>query len=287
MQLSQQQLESYQKNGFLILENYFSYAELNIIKAELPRLFAEDTPRRILERSGAVRSIFAPHITNKVFWYLARLSRLVEPVKQILGSEVYIHQYKVNAKVALEGEQWEWHQDFLYWHKEDNMPTDRVLSVVLFLQDVNDFNSPMLVIPGSHKKGMIDLMPHEKFRSRESTQDNISQNEPGWISTLTADLKYKIDKDILAKLVEESNIFAVKGSAGFVLLFHANLLHASAGNLSPWDRFSVFITYNSVENTLGEVEKPRPEFIAHRNFRPVESLSDSALLEMDCYQKIR
>ena len=51
MQLSQQQLESYQKNGFLILENYFSYAELNIIKAELPRLFAEDTPRRILERS--------------------------------------------------------------------------------------------------------------------------------------------------------------------------------------------------------------------------------------------
>src|SRR5512147_1848886 len=98
MQLSEQQLETYQKNGFLILENYFSHTELDIIKAELPRLFAEDTPRRILERSGAVRSIFAPHTTNRIFWYLARLPRLVEPAKQILGSEVYIHQYKVNAK---------------------------------------------------------------------------------------------------------------------------------------------------------------------------------------------
>jgi ectoine hydroxylase-related dioxygenase (phytanoyl-CoA dioxygenase family) len=286
MQLSQQQLESYQKNGFLILENYFSHTELDIIRAELPQLFAEDTPRRILERSGAVRSIFAPHTTNKVFEYLARLPRLVEPVKQILGSEVYIHQYKVNAKVALEGDQWEWHQDFLYWHKEDNMPIDRVLSAVLFLQDVNDFNGPMLVIPNSHKKGMIDLMPHENFRSRESTQNDISQNKPDWISTLTADLKYKIDKDTLAKLVEENNIFAVKGSAGFVLLFHGSLLHASAGNLSPWDRFSVFITYNSIENTLGEVENPRPEFIAHRDFKPVKSLSDSALLEMDSPKRL-
>lgn len=286
MQLSEQQLETYQKNGFLILENYFSHTELDIIKAELPRLFAEDTPRRILERSGAVRSIFAPHTTNRIFWYLARLPRLVEPAKQILGSEVYIHQYKVNAKVALEGDQWEWHQDFLYWHKEDNMPTVRVLSAVLFLQDVNDFNGPMLVIPGSHKKGMINLMPHEKFRPRESTRNDIYQNKPSWTSTLTADLKYKIDKDILARLVEENNIFSVKSTAGFVLLFHGNLLHASAGNLSPWDRFSVFITYNSVENTLGEVEKPRPEFIAHRDFRTVESLSDRALLEMDCHQNI-
>jgi ectoine hydroxylase len=174
----------------------------------------------------------------------------------------------------------------LYWQKEDNMPTDRVLSAVLFLQDVNDFNSPMLVIPSSHKKGMIDLMPHERFCSRESTQDDISHNQPTWISTLTADLKYKIDKDTLAKIVEENSIFAVKGTAGFVLLFHGSLLHASAGNLSPWDRLSVFITYNSVENTLGEVEKPRPEFIAHRDFRTVESLSDRALLEMNCHQDI-
>ncbi len=264
MILKKQQLNSYHKNGFLIIENQFSPEEIALLKREMTKIAAIDRPGRVLETSGAVRTVFAPHSCNQFFQTLAQVPRLIEPAQQILKSEVYIHQYKLNAKVAFNGERWEWHQDFLYWHKEDSMPEPRALNVVVFLEDVNDFNGPLLVIPGSHRKGMIDLEP----------------NQSGWKSTLTSDLKYKINKQILTELLEDSNIFAIKGKAGFVLLFHCNLFHASASNLSPWDRFSAFITYNSIENTLPKIDNPRPNFIASRDFNPIKKLSDDALMKV-------
>ena len=151
MQLTDEQVEKFEKDGYLLIESLFSPEELEVILGEVPREMAEDSPRRIRETSGAVRSVFALHSTNEKFRCLTRLPRLVEPAKQLLKSDVYVHQFKLNAKVALEGEQWEWHQDFLYWYKEDGMPSPRVLTAAVFLQDVNDFNGPMLVIPGSHK----------------------------------------------------------------------------------------------------------------------------------------
>ena len=265
MILNEQQLNSYHKNGFLIIENQFSPRETALLKREMTKIAAIDRPGRILETNGAVRTVFAPHSCNKVFKTLGQMPQLIEPAQQILKSEVYIHQYKLNTKVAFSGERWEWHQDFLYWYKEDSMPEPRALNIVVFLEDVNDFNGPLLVIPGSHKKGMMDLKP----------------NQSGWKSTLTSDLKYKINKQILTELVKDSNIFAIKGKAGFVLLFNCNLFHASASNLSPWDRFSAFITYNSIENTLPKINNPRPKFIASRDFTPIKKLSDSALMEAE------
>ncbi|MEO1096057.1 MAG: phytanoyl-CoA dioxygenase family protein [Cyanobacteria bacterium J06638_28] len=260
--LTQQQLIQYHQNGFLILEGLFSPREVLALKQEMLRLAALDRPGRVLESNGAVRSVFAPHICSEIFNALAQIPRLVEPVQQILESDIYLHQYKLNSKVALDGEEWKWHQDFLYWHKEDGMPAPRALNAVIFLEDVNDFNGPLLVIPGSHREEVVDLTPKQS----------------GWTSTLTADLKYQIDKQVLAKIVKDSSIVSIKGVAGFALLFHCNLLHASARNLSPWDRLSVFVSYNSVENTLRNIESPRPEFISSRDFTPIQPISDQALL---------
>src|SRR5205085_12600576 len=126
----------------------------------------------IRERNGAVRTVIASQITNAVVRRFSHLLRLVEPANQMLGSNVYIHQFKINAKVALEGDQWEWHQDFLYWHKEDNMPSPRVLTAVLFLNHVTDFNGPILVIPGSHNEGMIDVNAYETSAGNGSSNGN-------------------------------------------------------------------------------------------------------------------
>jgi len=279
MRLTNEQLESYVRDGFLLLTDYFSPAEIEILLTETGLIFAEDTPRRILEKSGAVRTVFASHQTSEVFRCLSRLARLVEPTREILGSEVYIHQFKINAKVALEGDQWEWHQDFLYWHKEDAMPAPQVLTAAVFLQEMNDYNGPILVIPGMHTEGMINIQPVVKHRPDNGRHGN-GDAQPPWHSTLTADLKYKIDKEILARLMSKSRIAAVKGPAGSVLFFHGNLFHASAGNISPWDRVCVFISYNSVENKLGAMENPRPEFIASRDFSPIVPVPDDSLLVM-------
>lgn len=278
MFLSQDQLDHYQQQGYLVVESYFSRAELEILQAELSLIFAERSERTVWEKSGAVRSVFASHVNNGLFGSYIRLPRLVEPAKQILGSDVYIHQFKINAKIALEGEQWEWHQDFLYWHKEDSMPEPRVLTAVLFVEEVNDFNGPMLIIPGSHLDGMIDIDIHEKYRTM-SDNGSHSGRPATWASTLTADLKYKIDKQILLKLMHSRSIRKITGPPGTLMFFHGNLFHASANNLSPWDRISIFASYNSVENAPRPMENPRPLFIAERNCQPIQPLSDSALFK--------
>jgi ectoine hydroxylase len=271
---------SYEKDGFLCLENCFSKAEVDILLRETYKEFAQDSPRSIKERSGAVRSVFAPHLTNDVLRSLSRLSRLVEPAMQFLGSEVYIHQFKINAKVALEGDQWEWHQDFLYWNKEDDMPQPRVLTAAVFLQDVTDYNGPMLVIPGSHREGMIDLQAQTVTIGNGNGIHESNQTN-SWMPTLTADLKYKINREVLTELLAKSQIYASKGRAGLTMFFHGNLFHASANNLSACDRISIFISYNSVENKLREMKSPRPAFIASRDFTPIVPVPDDTLLKME------
>jgi len=65
------------------------------------------------------------------------------------------------------------------------------------------------------------------------------------------------------------------------MFFHGNLVHVSANNLSASDLISIFITYNSVENKLRDIETPRPTFIASRDFTPRTPVPDDALLRME------
>ncbi|HYC27586.1 MAG TPA: phytanoyl-CoA dioxygenase family protein, partial [Chitinophagaceae bacterium] len=72
---------------------------------------------------------------------------------------------------------------------------------------------------------------------------------------------------------------AGKAPAGSVLFFHGNIFHASSNNLSPWDRHTFLVTYNSVKNALPEIENPRPEFISRREFTPIVPIENDELLE--------
>ena len=64
MQLTDEQVQKFEKDGYLVIESLFSPEELEVILSEVPREMAEDSPRRIRETSGAVRSVFALHSTN-------------------------------------------------------------------------------------------------------------------------------------------------------------------------------------------------------------------------------
>src|SRR5947199_8251024 len=113
---------------------------------------------------------------------------------QILGGKVYIYQFKINAKAAFGGDVWEWHQDYIFWQKEDGLPTANVVNAVIFLDEVHEFNGPLIFIPGSHKEGVIDVAP------QEALPEGYEKN-PAWISNLTARLKYSLNADIIANLV--------------------------------------------------------------------------------------
>jgi ectoine hydroxylase-related dioxygenase (phytanoyl-CoA dioxygenase family) len=267
MSLSAEQVRFYEENGYLLLPGLFSEDEVATLHEGVRREFAVDEPRRTLEKDGrTVRAVHGSHAVDELFARLVRDPRLLLPARQLLGDDVYVHQFKINAKAAFSGDVWEWHQDFLFWHKEDGMPQPRATTVVVFGEEVNEFNGPLLFVPGSHRIGMVDV------------EGKGGVEGPAWITTLTADLKYSLPPDLLAETVKRRGMVAPKAPAGSVLIFHPDLFHGSAGNMSPFGRTLILISYNSVANHLLPVPAPRPEWLAARNFAPLEVLPEGAVL---------
>ncbi|MEH1800102.1 MAG: phytanoyl-CoA dioxygenase family protein [Nostoc sp.] len=276
MYLTEEQLLIYRNQGFLLLSEYFSRTEVEIMKAELSALSTENSPKKIIEKDGkTVRSLHGSHTTNDVFNCLTRHPFIVEPAMQIVGNQVYIYQFKVNLKAAFTGDIWKWHQDYIYWRKEDGMPKPQVVNAMCLLDDMNEFNGPLFVIPSSHKEEMIDITDHSPRVT--NTNSNSSGESNTWISSFSANLKYSLSQELIADLVSKYGISFIKAAAGSVLFFDSNLVHASSNNISPFGRSTVIITYNSIENIPLPVQNPRPDFLVSQDYRPVTPLAPDAL----------
>jgi ectoine hydroxylase len=262
MQLTATQLEQFDREGYLFFPGQFTPEETKTLTNEVPQLYAQMRPENVREKgSNAVRTNFAAHMYSAPFARLARHPRMVEPVKHLFGEDVYMHQFKINGKQAFDGDVWQWHQDYGTWMNDDMMPTERAMNIAIFLDDVTPFNGPLMFIPGSHKKGVI-----------EAKHDLTTTSYPLWT----------VDNDLIAKLVDRAGgknggIVAPTGPAGSMILFHSCLVHASGSNLSPFNRVAVYLSLCAVSNHIRRFK--RPEYIAHRDFTPIECLPDDCLLK--------
>ncbi|MCC7416113.1 MAG: phytanoyl-CoA dioxygenase family protein [Acidobacteria bacterium] len=267
MRLTDADCKAYEERGYLLIPGAFSSAEIEAMKRELPALLADDSPRRVLEKDQqTVRALHGCHEINEVFGRLARHPRVAGPAQQILGSEVYVHQFKINIKAAFAGDVWKWHQDFIFWLKQDGMREPRAVNAFVFLDDVTEFNGPLFIVPGTHRLGVIDV-----------PDGNPPGAQDAWRASFAADLKYSIAKDALADLVNRHGLVSPKGPAGTVMFTHCNVVHGSPPNMSPFDRTLAIVTYNSVENALLPVADPRPEFLVCRDATPLTLVADDAL----------
>ena len=262
MQLSKEQLEQFDREGYLFFPGQFTPEETANLQRAVPQLYASRDAYNVREKgSDAVRTNFAAHMVSEPFARLARHPRMVQPVMDLFDEEVYMHQFKINGKMAFEGDVWQWHQDYGTWLNDDLMPTERAMNVAIFLDDVNEYNGPLMFIPGSHKKGVVD-----------AKHDLTTTSYPLWT----------VDNALIRQLVEraggkQGGIVSPKGPAGSMILFHSCLVHASASNLSPWNRVSVYLSLCAVSNHIRRFK--RPEFIAHRDFTPITCLPDDCLVK--------
>jgi ectoine hydroxylase len=95
-----------------------------VLLDEVPALYAQRRPENVREKdSDAVRTNFAAHLYSYPFARLARHPRMVEPAMQVFGEPVVMHQFKINGKMAFDGDVWQWHQDFGTWRRDDDMPS--------------------------------------------------------------------------------------------------------------------------------------------------------------------
>ena len=254
MKLNDDQVARFERDGYVFLPDVFSPAEVGVLAAEARRVFTLDREEVWREDNGAPRTAFAAHLYSEPFRRLGAHPRLIGPVMQILGEEVYMHQYKVNAKAAFDGAVWQWHQDYGTWARDDLMPEPRAMNIALFIDEVTAANGPLLFIPGSHKHGVI-----------EAGHDLETTSYPLWT----------LDRRSVRELADEGGLVAPVGSPGSVLLFHANLVHASPPNIGPWDRVIVYLSLCAVSNHIRRFK--RKAWIAHRDFAPIEPLSDDCL----------
>jgi ectoine hydroxylase len=102
--------------------------------------------------------------------------------------------------------------------------------------------------------------------------------EAGHDTSTTSYPLWTLDHAAVKKLADQFGLVAPKGPAGSVLMFHGCLAHASPGNISPYDRTICYVTYCSVENHITRFK--RPEWIAHRDFTPIEPLADDCLADL-------
>jgi ectoine hydroxylase len=255
-------LKSFAENGYLTEDDLLTRGEVEVCQAELDRLSSDDAVRHdkrtlLRQEGGEVRSIFEVHKISEVFDKLVRDPRIVDRARQLLGSEVYVHQSRVDHRPGFEGEDFFWHSDFETWHAEDGMPRMRAVSVSIALADNYEYNGGLMVMPGSHRTFVSCLSEGSVARYRESLCDER-------IGTP--------DTDSLTMLVNKYGIEVLTGPAGSATIVDCNCMHGSSGNMTPYPRSTVFIVYNSVENACTRpfaAMTPRPEYVGARDFTPV------------------
>ncbi|MBA2117565.1 ectoine hydroxylase [Bremerella alba] len=254
--LSRQQLLDFEARGYSAFPQLVSANRARSLLAEARHLQSSLDPHldHVISEptSQEIRSIFRVHEDNAYFAKVCRDESIVGIARQILGSEVYLHQSRINFKPAFQGKEFFWHSDFETWHMEDGMPRMRAVSISISLTENNEFNGPLMLVRGSHKSYVrcVGETPDEHFRS------SLKKQEYGVPS-----------REALHLLVEQGEIVAPKGGPGSAVMFDCNTMHASVGNLSPYPRTNLFLVFNSVDNPLeapfGGTE-PRPRFLSYR-----------------------
>ncbi|WP_030558872.1 phytanoyl-CoA dioxygenase family protein, partial [Streptomyces exfoliatus] len=99
--------------------------------------------------------------------------RVVGRARQILGSDVYVHQSRINVKPGFGASGFYWHSDFETWHAEDGLPNMRTVSVSIALTENFDTNGGLMIMPGSHKTflGCAGETPKDNYKKSLQMQD--------------------------------------------------------------------------------------------------------------------
>ena len=250
----------YEEVGNVFRSGLLSAEEVATVNDELDRIVADPgSPGLVLEKDGrTLRSVFNPHLYNDVLARLVRHPLVLGTVEGLLGEPVYVFQLVVNNKAPFNGDMWYWHQDYPTYRADDHIAECRMVNALIFLDEVTQFNGPLMVVPGSHR--MESEWPDE---STQGTSYKIRYSGTG-----------TIEAEVL-----RGGIVAPTGPAGSVIFMHPNVLHASGSNLSPWRRRVISLTYNAVSNkATAPTTRSRDIVPDDTNVTALEALGDDCLL---------
>ncbi len=225
--LKPDQITFYRDQGYLVVEDVFTATELAELNAVTDN-YVEGS-RAVTDSDNVydlgpghsanaprVRRIKDPADQHDVYYKASRNPKLVALLQCLLGPDVRFDHSKLNIKPVGGGAAIEWHQDWAFYPYTN----DDLLAVGLYLEDCNEDNGPLLVLPGSHRGPVIDHHHDGIF---------VGACDPG-----------AIEQDL-------NEAVPLTGKAGSITIHHVRTLHASTENRGVRERRLLLFSYAAVD----------------------------------------
>ena len=239
MSIRTNEVNFYKKNGYLVKENLIPIKEIRRINNIVKKIIFKEKKKKIkIKNQGGIQSydnyhfvynsnssknkqilrLNNPQNRHQIFFEISRNRKIISIVKKLIGGTVRFHLGKLNFKLPnKKGGEIAWHQDWAFYpHTNDDL-----ITVGIYLEDCNEENGPLKVIPGSHRKQVLN---------HHSEENNFI----GKINTKRS--KINVKKNV-----------SLMGSAGTVTFFHCRTIHGSGLNYTSNNRPLLLFCYRACD----------------------------------------
>ena len=224
----------------------FSEDEINKLKKFIESSSdKKNDARETRSSTGKLSITLWDHPSDDLFGKFSTNERIVKPMEEYLGDEVYHYHSKIIWKKPGDGG-FDWHQDYGYWYHNACLYPD-MGSCFIMLDRATKENGCLKVLKGSHKVGRIG----------HGVSDTPEQ---------TADMER------IAELEKRHESVYITAEPGDVLFFHANLLHSSDENKSSDSRRTLIVCFNTKSNN------PYKDS-GHASYSPMKVSSYNSIME--------
>lgn len=246
-QLTQTRLADYHRDGYIIVEDFLSSEELDLLRniARADYELQKEAESRADGEGGAVKIRLRNKLADDIYSAIVRSESLVGAMEQLLEGEVYHYHNKMILKDPFEGGAWAWHQDYGYWYNYC-CPFPLLASCMIAVDGATAANGCLQVIRGSHRMGRVD---HLKVGDQTGA-----------------------DPERVQVALDRLELVPVELEAGSAVLFHCNLLHRSDRNKSEHPRWAFIGCYNAARNDPFKT-------VRHPRYTPLEKWPDDKILE--------
>jgi ectoine hydroxylase-related dioxygenase (phytanoyl-CoA dioxygenase family) len=217
--------EFYRENGYLLVKGVIPKADVKVMREGVERIIqraalakkdanhawqGDYLPKEELKKL-VLKGFHDVHYHDASFMRAMTHPNMVAVLTHLIGPNVHVHHSKMLVKPPENGAAFPMHQDYPYFpHAKHTM-----LAASLHLDDADEENGCLHVIPGSHKQGPI---PHVGMHYLNHKEYPISMGTP------------------------------CPAEAGDVLFFNYLTIHGSGPNRSERTRRNVLFQYKDPED---------------------------------------
>jgi ectoine hydroxylase-related dioxygenase (phytanoyl-CoA dioxygenase family) len=265
--LSDQQRETFFRDGFLVLPDYVPAAwlvRLRVAMTELidrSRAYSQSDSIYVLEEGHSrddprLHRITSPQDQHPEFWAFMTDPVMTGLAADVVGPDVKFHHAKLNVKSGRGSRGFGWHQDIPAWPHTDFSP----VTIGVYIDGCSDDQGPLTVAAGSHEGPLFSMYDREgNFVVR------IRDEDLGWLRD-----------DMMRRLT---------GGPGTTLLLNCRAVHGSAPNRASAARPLLLPVYSSADSFAytpspipsphqGDIVRGKPARFASFDMRPVEMPPD-------------